>query len=280
MSEFPRTEIDGLSVSRMIIGTGWFLGCSHTSRAKDAFLKAHMTSGRIADIIEVFLRAGVDTLMGFTRPQPHLLEAIKLAEDRVGRKVTTISTPSFDIAGTDEAGAANAAVLDEQAQTGVSICMPHMSATDPLTDKATGTIRQMDGFVKMIRERGMIPGLSTHMPEVPTYADETGLDVATYIQIYNAAGFLMQVEADWARRIIWNASKPVITIKPLAAGRLLPLVGLAFSWATIRDCDMVTIGTITPDEAREVIDISLSILDRRQSKVALQTTRSKTSVTG
>ena len=38
---------------------------------------------------------------------------------------------------------------------------------------------------------------------------------------------------------------------------------------------MVTVGTMTPDEAREVIEISLSILERRPAKVELQTTRSK-----
>ena len=71
---------------------------------------------------------------------------------------------------------------------------------------------------------------------------QAGADVETYIQIYNAAGFLMQVEADWVMRIIRKAKKPVMTIKPLAAGRLLPVVGLAFVWNTIRDQDMVTIG--------------------------------------
>lgn len=85
---------------------------------------------------------------------------------------------------------------------------------------------------------------------IPTLPLETtpagmGNDVATYIQIYNAAGFLMQVEIDWVQRIIWEAQKPVITIKPLAAGKLPPLVGLAFSWSTIRDRDMVCIGTST-----------------------------------
>lgn len=112
------------------------------------------------------------------------------------------------------------------------------------------------------------------------FADESGLDVATYIQLYNAAGFLMQVEVDWVHRIIWKAKHPVITIKPMAAGRLLPLVGLGFSWATLRDCDMVTVGTMSPDEAKEDIEISLSILERRGDRVELQSTRSKKSLTG
>ena len=85
-----------------------------------------------------------------------------------------------------------------------------------------GKIRDIDKYTKMIREREMIPGLSTHMPEAVTLSDATGADVETYIQIYNAVGFLMQVEADWVMRIIKRAKKPVMTIKPLAAGRLLP----------------------------------------------------------
>ena len=124
----------------------------------------------------------------------------------------------------------------------------------------------------------MIPGLGTHMPEAIVIADKTGADIETYVQLYNAFGVHMQVEADWVMRIIRNAGEPVKTIKPLAAGRLLPPVGLAFVWNTIRDQDMVTIGTTTPDEAREVIDLSLDFLNRRLPDNTLQETRSKRSL--
>jgi hypothetical protein len=46
----------------MIIGTNWFLGFSHYSVANDAFIKDHMNRKRMADIMEVFVRAGVDTV--------------------------------------------------------------------------------------------------------------------------------------------------------------------------------------------------------------------------
>lgn len=153
MNEFPRTMVGGVSVSRMIIGTNWFLGYSHTSVAKDKFITSYQTREKLADI-------------------------------------------------------------------------------------------------------------------------------ATYVQLYNAAGFLMQIEADWVMRIIKNAKKPVMTIKPLAAGRLLPPVGLAFAWNTIRECDMITIGTTTPDEAREVIELSLDFQNKRLPDNTLQKTRSKKSLTG
>lgn len=277
MSEIPRTMIENLSVPRLIAGTNWLMGWSHTSLAKDKLIREQANPGRIADVLEVFMNAGANAIYGLA-PWGGLLDAIKDAEDRTGRECIRITIPSLNVADGQAALDETARILDDHAAMGAHICMPHQESTDALVDRRSRTIRNMETYTRMIRERGMIPGLSTHMPETPEYADAQGLDVATYIQIYNAAGFLMQVEVDWVNRIIWNAKKPVITIKPLAAGRLLPLVGLAFSWATIRDCDMVTVGTMTPDEAREVIDISLSILERRASSVDLQATRSKASL--
>ena len=161
---------------------------------------------------------------------------------------------------------------------GATFCLPHQGVTDALVDRREKKIRDLDIYTKMIRDHDMIPGLSTHMPESIVYADAQHADVETYIQLYNASGFLMQFEADWVMRIISTARKPVMTIKPLAAGRLLPVVGMSFVWNTIRDQDMVTIGTTTPDEAREIIDISRELLERRVPDYELQATRSKSSL--
>jgi hypothetical protein len=277
MMQFPRTQIEDVSVSRMIIGTNWFLGYSHTSEAKDRHINETMNRHRIADVLEVFLKAGVDTMLGMRKEQK-IIDAVKDAEDRTGRKCITMGTPTLNLDGTPEAEDENARLIDEFAEVGVTFCLPHQMTTDAMVNRWTRQIVGMDKYVAMIRERGMIPGLSTHMPETPIYADETGLDVATYIQIYNAAGFLMQIEVDWVYRMIWERQKPVLTIKPLAAGRLMPLVGLAFSWSTIRPQDMVAVGTMTPYEAEEVIELSLSVLERRKSEVELQWTRSKASI--
>ena len=43
---------------------------------------------------------------------------------------------------------------------------------------------------------------------------------------------------------------------------------------------MVTIGTMSPYEAEEVIEISLACLEKRRADVDLQTTRSKRSLVG
>ena len=262
----------------MFIGINWFLGFSHTSRASDNLIKRLGTREAIADILEVFFRAGVDCVYGARPGSPQLLDAIRDAEDRTGRPCVRLGTPTLRTDETPDAQADNARTLDEYARIGCRICMPHQNTTDVLLDRSARDIRGMAGIAEMIRRRGMIPGISTHTPEAPVYADERGMDIQTYCQIYNAAGFLMQVEVDWVHRLIWERRKPVITIKPMAAGRLHPFVGLAFNWATIRPEDMVCVGTMTADEARECIDISLSVLNGTGPVVALQRTRSKASV--
>ncbi len=276
MNEFPKTNVGGISLSRMIVGSNWFLGWSHTSLAKDKFIRSYQTRKSISDILTVFFENGVDAVMGGVNPL--FSDAIADAEQRTGVKAVRIYTPHLNVVANGGETREPEEVFDECARYGADICMPHQCTTDALVDRLHGVIRDIDAYTQMIRERGMIPGLSTHMPETVVIADKTGADVETYIQIYNAAGFLMQVEADWVMRIIQNAKKPVMTIKPLAAGRLLPPVGLAFVWNTIRDQDMVTIGTTTPDEAREVIEISLDFLNRRIPDLELQTTRSKMSL--
>lgn len=276
MNEFPRTMVGGVSLPRLIVGTNWFLGYSHTSLAKDKFIKEFQTRDRIMRILSVFLENGIDAVM--CPPSPMLEQAIMMAEDHTGREMIRVITPIFNIAPDGPKDQEPEVMFDACKKLNATICMPHQCVVDALLDRREGRIRELDTYTRMIRARGMIPGLSTHMPETPVYADRQGADVETYIQIYNAAGFLMQVEADWVQRIIKNAAKPVMTIKPLAAGRLLPVVGLAFAWSTIREQDMVTIGTTTPDEAREVIELSLNLLNHELPEVALQKTRSKRSL--
>ncbi|MCM8815300.1 MAG: hypothetical protein NC937_00620 [Candidatus Omnitrophica bacterium] len=147
-----------------------------------------------------------------------------------------------------------------------------------MVDRTSRTIRQIDSLTKLIRNYGMVPDLSIHMPETIIYADETNVDTETYISIFNSMGFLMQVEVDWVARIIQNARKPVLTIKPLASGQLRLLQGLTFVWNSIRNQDMVAAGAMTPDEAKEIIEISFSILEKKFPQFQLQETRSKKSI--
>ena len=275
---FPRTTVGGLSVSRMIIGTNWFLGWSHQSPAKDNLIKSAMDRKAIADVLEVFFRSGVDTIMGPLAQNPSIFDAIKDAEDRTGVKCIKVDTPIINVQDSDAGRDETRALFDRVAASGAEICMPHHTSVEQLLDRSIQQIRRLGDYTKMIRERGMIPGLSAHMPEVLAYADQNDYDVETYIQIYNCMGFLMQLEVEWIHKLINDAKKPVMTIKPMAAGRVTPFVGLSFVWNTIRDQDMVTVGTMTPAEAAEVIELSTAILERRKPDIGVRSSPSKYTV--
>ncbi len=282
MHQFPRTLVGGVSMPRMIIGSNWFLGYSHCTPSKDKLIHETFADYHtLADLLEVFLNAGVDAVMGFGR-NPLLQAGVKEAEQRAGRKCIIVSTPSlphdrrtategFDM---DEIRR----LLDAEVDCGATFCMPHTSTTDDMVDNCAREVRHMAPVFAEMRQRGLIPGLSTHLPQTIVFTDETGLDAETYIAIYNAMGFLMPLEVDWTQRIIHGAKKPVITIKPMASGQIRPFQAFHFVWNTLRPQDMVTVGCMTPDEAKEVIELSLSILERRNADIALQETRSKATV--
>ncbi|HOQ29980.1 MAG TPA: hypothetical protein PLH36_14690, partial [Armatimonadota bacterium] len=64
MSEFPRTMVGGVSMPRLICGSNWFLGYSHTSRAKDRLIKELFdTPAKMARVVEVFARRGCNAFM-------------------------------------------------------------------------------------------------------------------------------------------------------------------------------------------------------------------------
>ena len=66
----------------------------------------------------------------------------------------------------------------------------------------------------------------------------------------------------------------------MAAGRVTPFVGLTFSYATIRPCDMVTVGCFSPEEAREDIEIGLAAIERRAPKIEGRSSPSKQAAMG
>lgn len=277
--QFPRTTVGGVSVSRLIIGTNWLLGWSHTSPAADHHInEMNRNPKAIAAMVETFLSAGVDTIMGPLSDHPVSLEGIAAAEQKTGKRVIRVDTPIIPVDDSPAARKEAAAVFDRVKKGGATFCLPHHSSVEQLVNKGKKTIERLPDYLSMIRDRGMIPGLSAHMPELIIYSDLNEYDVETYIQIYNCAGFLMQIEVEYINKVIWDAKKPVMTIKAMAAGRVSPFVGLNFVWATIRPQDMVTIGCMSPREAMEDIELSLAAIERRRPAMEGRASPSKTDI--
>ena len=262
--QFPRTEVDGVSLSRMIIGTNWLLGWSHTSRSADEMIRRRYDSAeKFKPVLETYLAHGVDTIMAPFEASPELVRAIKETEQKCGREMIMVDTPWVNVSDTPEGRREAEKTIKEAARRGAKICLIHHAHAEQLVNKNLGQIVRLDDYTRMIRDAGMVPGLSAHMPEMVIYSDQNGYDVQTYIQIFNCMGFLMQVEIETVALNIRNAKKPVMTIKPMAAGRVSPFVGLTFNWNVIRLQDMVTVGAFTAEEAEEDIEISLAAIEHR-----------------
>lgn len=264
VSAFPRTTVAGLSLPRMLMGSNWVLGYSHTSASADTMIRnRYATREAVAELVEAYLQYDIDAMMAPFSNTPVLLDGIHLAEQRAGKKVILIDTPIVDVSDNRAGREAAQKTFELSRKMGSDFCLIHHSSAEQLVNKLKGTLERLPDYLTMIRDCGLIPGLSAHMPELIVYSDQNGYDVETYIQIYNCVGFLMQVEVESVSRIIWKAQKPVMTIKSMAAGRVTPYVGLSFSYATLRPCDMVTLGAHTPQEVHEDVEIALAALEHR-----------------
>lgn len=270
--DFPMTRIENLDISRMIAGSNWFRGYSHYSAAKDKWIRQYMNLDRIVEVLNVFARNGINAYLA--SPDQASREALRRVKEETGVTMHLIATPSGESIDDLMPG------IEQSAEQGAAICLPHQHWTDGNLVANEQRIIGIEQATRRIRELGMIPGLSTHRPETVVVCDKAGYDIATYIQIYNPIGFLCQVETDWIERVINNTPKPIIVIKPLAAGRVLPPTGLSFVYHSIKPTDTVCIGTLSTFEAEDDIRIARDILQSGAIRDReLQYSRSKKALT-
>ena len=262
--QFPRTMVEGISLPRMLIGSNWLLGYSHTGAAADKMIKRHNSSKEaMLPLFEAYLKYGVDAIMAPLDGAQVLLDTIDYAEQKTGKKIHRIDTPIINVDDSPQARKEAEQTIRRSRENGAEICLIHHASAEQLVNKNKKTIERIGDYLAMIRDCGMVPGLSAHMPELVLYSDLNEYDVQTYIQIFNCVGFLMQVEVEAVAKIIHQAKKPVMSIKPFAAGRITPYVGLTFNWNALRPCDMITVGAMTADEAYEDIEISFATFEKR-----------------
>ncbi len=281
IQQFPRTTVGGVSMPRLLIGTNWLLGWSHTGAAADQGIREKFSKPEdFYPVFRAYLDYGINAVMGPVSTTPLCLDAIRYAEDKSGEKIIIIDTPGMNVDDSAEARRSAERTIKRSAEIGSTFCLIHHVSAEQLVNKNLAAMPRLPDYLSMIRDAGMLPGLSAHMPELVTYSDANGYDVETYIQIFNCMGFLMQVEVESVARIIQNAKHPVMTIKPMAAGRTTPYVGLNFNWAVLRERDMITVGAGSEAEAREDIEISLAALERRAPKLGARSSPMKQNILG
>ncbi|MFO7947433.1 MAG: hypothetical protein R6V19_11550 [Armatimonadota bacterium] len=264
---FPMTTIEDLEISRLLCGTNSFFGHSHISEARNIFLRRHFTVERIVEVMAAMAEENINGTVSMQSQK--MRDALDMLEDETGHNMHWIATPGGkDLAELKEG-------IRQCADLGAAVCMPHTSYTDSHLHISEDRIDGAGEICELIRDLGMIPGWSTHRPEVIGVTMRAGYDIATIIQPFNPIGFLCAVETDWMARTINSFPGTIISIKPLAAGRILPPTGISFSYSHLDDRHTVCIGCMSPEEAKEDIALARACIEGTDPQVELQKTRSK-----
>ncbi|GAB4305120.1 MAG: hypothetical protein Kow0069_00450 [Promethearchaeota archaeon] len=241
MARVPKVRLENLELSRLVCGTNPFLGISHFTPSRDLLLREYFTAERIAEVVGYVLEEfGVNAVISSPRDEIH--SAIETVEREVGERLHWICTPSDQRV----TAAGLEADLSQQirwcAERGVSVCMPHRSFTDAHLHAATNEITGLEPHLAQIRDLGMVPGLSTHYHETLRVVARRKYDVALVVQPINPLGFMCNLEVNSLAKTIRASSVQVLAIKPFAAGRVLPEVGLPFVLNSIKPNDFVACG--------------------------------------
>jgi hypothetical protein len=263
----PTTNIGGIEASRLTLGSNPFFGFSHKTPAQDAWMRRYFTDDRIYEVLQAAAELGINLFVSGTNQR--FADLRRRLEDETGFHINWACTPAGSTIAEMKAD------IDRVKKLGAEICMPHTSWVEAHLFIEKREVADAPEVLDYIRQSGMIPGFSTHRPEVLPISVQQGYDAETFILPLNVMGFLCPVEVEWQAHIISQCPKPVIAIKPLAAGRLTPVPGLTFVYDRIKPIDTVAVGVLSPEELRENAELAESLMAGWPHASALQYTRSK-----
>jgi hypothetical protein len=247
--QVPTVDLNGLSVSRFIIGGNPFSGFSHQSQARTDEMVAWYTDERIVETLFQAESLGLNT-------------CILRGDNRVARVLRRYW---------DEGGAmrwvAQSAAESQSAAAGAQFCIDHGASAcflhGGLMDHYVAQERYDDirSFVETVRAAELSVGVAGHMPGDFVWAEEN-LALDFYMVCYynpsprqeapqhdRAAAERYSIE-DRDERVatLQGLSRPAIHYKILAAGRTDPVEAFGYAAAHMRPSDAVCVGIYTKDD--------------------------------
>ena len=183
---------------RIIMGTNWLLGYSHTGRRRrqGAYSKKYQKPEDFYPVISAYLDYGIDAIMGPVSTNQLALDAIKLRAGEIGSEADYCRHTGYECQ--RQCRGARRSQSRDKAQRGYRLDPSASFTTRARSSSVNKNLQNMTRPARLprndTRTSDFCPGLSAHMPELVTYSDANGYDVETYIQIFNCMNFLMQVE--------------------------------------------------------------------------------------
>jgi len=245
----PKIALEKLQLSRMVCGTNQFVGITHRNNPLDMLM--HKIRFRNAQIVAKFFiyliqNHGINCCV--SSPRDMLYDAINIAEKETGTRFYWLCSPSRRLT-------AKGLLPDVKSQIqwcadhNVAVCLPHRDYTDNALDKSTlligGSQPEYPPYPELaalIRDKNMIPGLSTHDGESIEAVEKHKYDAPLIIQPLNKIGFESNISPDLLIKKIQSTKLQILNIKPMAAGRISPKEALPWNLSKIKPNDFLAVG--------------------------------------
>lgn len=251
MTTLPTVQLGPHRITRLICGGNPIAGYSHTSTELDWEMRRFYTMPRVQALLDRCLECGINTLQ--TRGDHFHMRMILEHRER-GGAIQWIAQTASEFASIP-------ANIREIATYGPIAIYHHGTHVDNAWH--AGRIDQVADLLKAIRDTGLATGMGSHIPAVIEYAEARGWPTDFYIcSLYNLAPGRKAVAAvegvdpgekfldahrDLMTSVIRQLDKPVLAIKPLAAGRKgaspeTVRAALQYAYDHIKPTDAVVVG--------------------------------------
>jgi hypothetical protein len=265
----PTVRFGRHEVTRLIIGTNPFCGYSHFNPLLDQFMREYMTPDRVQEILVRCEQAGINTWQLHYQDKTMAFLKRYRAE---GGKMNIFLLSDFELQKNPRQ------LLPEAAKLGPIGIAHHGNRTDDAFH--AGKMNQVREFLKMVRDTGVMVGVSTHNPAVVDYCEGQDWDVDYYQTCFYQQSRLPEDQREHFReavvgepffegdpermcKMIRQTRKPCLGFKILAAGRRVKTSAqveeaFRFAYQNIKPSDCVIVGMCPrfKDEVREDTELA------------------------
>ncbi len=221
----PKVKLGSHELTRLIVGANPFYGYSHFNRLLDSHMREWCTQEKVCEVLRQCELNGLNTWQ-FSEHERSLPDIQRHHE--TGGKLQWIVLSGKKL----ESEPGQIAEVAKMKPIGI---VHHGGVTDSCFRK--GQMAKVQEFLKMVRQSGVMVGMSTHTPEVIEYVEERNWDIDFYMTAVYCVTRPMEetrkllggelplgevyLDQDPARmyRMVRQTRKTCLAFKILAAGR-------------------------------------------------------------
>jgi len=273
ISRLPTVKFGPSEITRLIIGSNPFYGYSHFNRILDAHMREYYTQDKKLEVLKSAERNGVGTWQLHYNDQP-LADYLRYREE--GGKMNIVLLADFALM-------TNPTILPDVVAKMKPLGVAHHGNRTDERFRA-GEKGKVKEFCKMVRDTGVMVGVSAHNPAVFDVIESEGWDV----DYYQTCLYRVSRTADEARsefgeatvgetymerdpermcRMIRATRKPCLAFKVFGAGRSIDSAesrekAVRFALSNIKPTDAIIVGFYPryTDQVKENADLFRRIL--------------------